>query len=332
MPFLSIIVPIYNIEKYLPQCIESILRQSFNDFEIILVDDGSPDNCPSICDYYATLDNRIKVIHKKNGGLSDARNAGIDVASGEYLLFIDGDDYMKELSLEKIMQVLKGNTIDIDMLICPLIKTYPNGKEIIDYLPINNENQLLDQNEMLSKMIISKTTFWGAGKNVYRRSIVKNNKLKFKLNLIGAEDCEFFMRYIRLCHSFFLINTPVVHYRLEREGSITNVMSSSAIMGQLQVFYDNYHIYKNKKQNEKIKVETFFANKFANTISLLPYLRDKVELKDVSIYIQSRKHILNDTKGRKYSFAKIFWMFLGYYGGSTILQKIKHFVMKKASI
>ncbi|MCM3731601.1 glycosyltransferase [Fictibacillus nanhaiensis] len=326
MPFLSIIVPIYNIEKYLPQCIESILGQSFNDFELILVDDGSPDNCSNICDQYAASDNRIKVIHKKNGGLSDARNAGLDVALGKYLLFIDGDDYMKELTLEKIMQAFKRNIIDIDMLICPLIKTYPNGQEIIDYLPINSEHQLLDQNNMLAKMIISRTTFWGAGKNVYRRSIIEKNKLQFKFDLIGAEDCEFFMRYIRLCQSFFLINTPVVNYRLEREGSITNVMSSSAIMGQLQVFYNNYHVYKSEKQNEKTQVKTFFANKFANTISLLPYLRNKVDLRNVLRFIQSHKHILNDTRGRKYSVAKMFWLIFGYNGGSILLQKIKKLV------
>lgn len=319
-------MPIYNIEKYLPQCIESILGQSFNDFELILVDDGSPDNCPNICDRYAASDNRIKVIHKKNGGLSDARNAGLEIALGKYLLFIDGDDYMKELTLEKIMQPLIGSIIDIDMLICPLIKKYPNGQEVIDYLPINSEQQLLDQNKLLDKMIISKTTFWGAGKNVYRRSIIEKHKLQSKLNLIGAEDCEFFMRYIRLCENFYLINIPVVKYRLEREGSITNVMSSSAIMGQLQVFYDNYHVYKSEKQNKKTQVKTFFANKFANTISLLPYLRNKSDLTNVSSFIQSHKHILNDTKGHKYSVAKMFWLIFGYNGGSQILKIIKKMI------
>lgn len=326
MPFLSIIVPIYNIEKYLPQCIESILEQSFNDFELILVNDGSPDNCPSICDYYAALDNRIKVIHKKNGGLSDARNAGIDVALGKYLFFVDGDDYMKELTLQKIMQPIQGNNNNIDMLIFPLIKTYPNGQEITEYLPINSEQQLLDQSNMLDKMIISRTNFWGVSKNVYRRSIIEKNKLHFKLNLIGAEDCEFFMRYTHHCRGFLLINSPVINYRVEREGSITNVMSSSAIMGQLQVFYDNYHVYKSEKQNEKTQVKFFFANKFANTISLLPYLRNKGDLRNVSRFIHSHKDILIDTRGRKYSVAKMFWLVLGYNGGSILLQKIKKLV------
>ena len=90
-PMISIIVPVYNVESYLADCIDSITVQTFKDIEIILVDDGSPDNCPAICDEYASRDNRIRVIHKQNGGLSDARNAGIQLASGRYLGFIDSD-------------------------------------------------------------------------------------------------------------------------------------------------------------------------------------------------------------------------------------------------
>lgn len=94
MPKISIIVPIYKVEKYLSRCVDSILNQTFTDFECILVDDGSPDNCPEICDEYAKRDKRIRVIHKQNGGLSDARNAGIDIAQGEYFGFVDSDDWI----------------------------------------------------------------------------------------------------------------------------------------------------------------------------------------------------------------------------------------------
>ncbi|HFU5892253.1 TPA: glycosyltransferase family 2 protein, partial [Enterococcus faecium] len=89
---ISIIVPIYNVEQYLRKCVDSILAQTFTDFEVILVDDGSPDNSGAICDEYAKLDSRVRVIHKENGGLSDARNAGIEIAKGKYLGFVDSDD------------------------------------------------------------------------------------------------------------------------------------------------------------------------------------------------------------------------------------------------
>ena len=89
----SVIIPIYKVEQYLRQCVDSVLAQTYTDVEIILVDDGSPDSCPAICDEYAKKDSRIKVIHKPNGGLSDARNAGLDMAQGEYVLFLDSDDW-----------------------------------------------------------------------------------------------------------------------------------------------------------------------------------------------------------------------------------------------
>jgi len=108
---LSIIIPVYRVEKSLERCLESIVRQSFQDFEMILVDDGSPDRCPQICDEWAGRDPRIKVIHKANGGLSDARNAGIERAQGEYLTFVDSDDYLDTDTYERVMPLMEQNDI-----------------------------------------------------------------------------------------------------------------------------------------------------------------------------------------------------------------------------
>lgn len=107
---ISVIVPVYNVEKYSERCIESIINQTYKNLEIILVDDGSPDTCPMICDEYAKKDDRIVVIHKENGGLSDARNAGIEIAKGEYFAFIDSDDYISEEFLSKLYMSLKSNS------------------------------------------------------------------------------------------------------------------------------------------------------------------------------------------------------------------------------
>ena len=113
MPLISVIVPVYKVEKYLCQCIDSILSQTFSDFELFLVDDGSPDNCGKICDEYAKKDSRIIVIHKANGGLSDARNVAIDVAKGDFLTFIDSDDYVSENHLESLYTALKDTDSDM---------------------------------------------------------------------------------------------------------------------------------------------------------------------------------------------------------------------------
>jgi glycosyltransferase involved in cell wall biosynthesis len=112
--YISVIVPVYNVEKYIEQCILSIIKQTYKEYELILVDDGSPDNCPAICDKYAATYNNIKVIHKKNGGLSDARNVGVLSCSGEYVTFIDSDDYVDKHYLETLVDLADGcNSISV---------------------------------------------------------------------------------------------------------------------------------------------------------------------------------------------------------------------------
>lgn len=137
---ISVIVPIYNVEKYLQRCVDSIINQTYRNLEIILVDDGSPDNCPKMCDDYAKIDNRIKVVHKENGGLSDARNAGMKVAAGEYVSFIDSDDYISLDFYKTLLQAIIDN--DSDIVECGVVKFYENGKfdEYSDDQMIKNFN------------------------------------------------------------------------------------------------------------------------------------------------------------------------------------------------
>ena len=110
---ISIVVPVYKVEKYLNRCVDSILNQTYTDFECILVDDGSPDKCGQICDEYAELDKRIRVIHKENGGLSDARNVGIDAAKGEYILFVDSDDWIHPQLIELTLKIIIKEKADV---------------------------------------------------------------------------------------------------------------------------------------------------------------------------------------------------------------------------
>ena len=113
MPKLSIIVPVYNVEKYIRKCIDFILGKTFKDFELILVDDGSPDNCGEICESYARNDNRIRVIHRANGGLSAARNTGLSYATGKYIGFVDSDDYVSPVMYEKLINSIEKHNADI---------------------------------------------------------------------------------------------------------------------------------------------------------------------------------------------------------------------------
>ena len=116
--FLSVIIPVYNVEKYLHQCIDSVLRQTYNDYEVILVDDGTPDNSGKICDEYAKKDIRITVIHKTNGGISSARNAGLDIATGDYIMFVDSDDYLcDDNCFQKLFNKINENKYDFVIII-----------------------------------------------------------------------------------------------------------------------------------------------------------------------------------------------------------------------
>ena len=138
MPKISIIIPIYNLEKYLDKCIKSILNQTFKDFELILVNDGSTDKSGVICDNYKKVDDRIVVIHKENGGTSSARNIGIDIARGKYIGFVDGDDYIHENMYYELYENLIKNNSDIS--ICKFVRVYDNSE-----MKFSNNN-LLEEN------------------------------------------------------------------------------------------------------------------------------------------------------------------------------------------
>lgn len=142
MSLISVIIPIYNVEKYLDKCVDSIINQTYKNLEIILVDDGSPDNCPKMCDDYAKKDSRIKVVHKENGGLSDARNAGMEVATGEYVSFIDSDDYISLDFYETLLETIVDN--DSDIVECGVVKFYEDNSfdEYSDDLKVTNYDTL----------------------------------------------------------------------------------------------------------------------------------------------------------------------------------------------
>lgn len=150
---ISVIVPVYKVEKYLHKCIESILEQSYKDYELILVDDGSPDDCPDICDFYAEQYSNIIVIHKENGGLSDARNAGIKIARGEYITFIDSDDYVDQNYLITLISLLEKYDADISVT---GIKTFYENEVIPQKNGIIREYVYTGM-EALEKMLYQKT-------------------------------------------------------------------------------------------------------------------------------------------------------------------------------
>lgn len=148
MPLISVIVPVYKVEEFLKRCVDSILSQTFRDFELFLVDDGSPDNCGEICDEYAEKDTRVIVIHKKNGGLSDARNVALDRASGEYITFIDSDDYVLNNHLESLLFAL--NETNSDIAIANITSFCSDGVDTNFYSPSEKLQLLNNKKDIFS--------------------------------------------------------------------------------------------------------------------------------------------------------------------------------------
>jgi len=220
-PLFSIIVPIFNVEKYIHRCIESTLSQTYEDIEIILVDDGSTDNCPKICDEYSQIDKRIKVIHKKNGGLSDARNTGLLEAKGSYILFLDSDDYLEKEACEVLSQYINlSNEHDLPDIIVGNAKMIM-GNRITFMRNINNTHPKYyeDGSEFLKEQLISKTICMAACLNIYRRDFLIQNNLLFKFGILH-EDEQWTPRVFFMAKK--VIDTGVFFYNYEiREGSIT---------------------------------------------------------------------------------------------------------------
>lgn len=232
LPLLSIIVPIYNVEKYLHACVESLLNQTLQDIEIILVDDGSPDNCPEICNNYALKDHRIKVIHKENQGLGYARNSGLEIATGKYITFIDPDDYIDKDAYETLCYIAEKNKLDT--LRFNNIRFSDTGwKSEKNY---NNEFILFDKQEEIKKIALSlfdTTCVKGNIINqlggsscmaIYNRHIIEEFSINFlSERLYISEDLIFnFYFYLHSSKIGYLSNT-YYHYRIN-EHSLTQTV------------------------------------------------------------------------------------------------------------
>lgn len=207
----SIIVPVYKVEQYLERCVQSLLHQTYHDIEIILVDDGSPDRCPQMCDDYARIDARVKVVHKVNRGLSDARNVGIRVASGDYLIFVDSDDYIE---LNACEQLALFTDTEYDVIIAD---AFVEGGSL-NLTHIETKDAMTGE-EYLKRAYQSECAPMAAWLNVIRRTFLMKNELFFKEGILH-EDEEFTPRLLLKAHHVICSNVHFYHYVI-RDDSIT---------------------------------------------------------------------------------------------------------------
>lgn len=213
-PKLSVIVPVYKVEKYLPRCIESILEQIFPDFELILIDDGSPDNCPTICDAYAAKDFRIKVIHQTNAGVSVARNKGLDLASGQYITFVDSDDCLDVNCYARMLEAIERT--QADMAICGFLYEYPDGQT--ELRSANGGDIFLSHHELVScEFDIPWSIRTGTCNKLFKKELLQN--IRFRTDLKCCED-TFFLHECLMQHrcSAVFIQEPY-YINFQRPGS-----------------------------------------------------------------------------------------------------------------
>ena len=260
MSTVSIIVPIYKVEDYIRECIDSILAQTYPDFELILVDDGSPDSCGRICDDYAKRDNRIKVVHKVNGGLTSARNAGLEVAKGEWIMHVDGDDWIEPDMIESLIEA--AQITGADMVIGDFVKYGPSAG--YNKLPTWSSDK---KKSMTNYIAYVMTTIWGS---IAKRSLYADHSLK---SPEGISYCEDFHLIVRLCHfakKVVNVHRSFYHYRY-RPTSIMSSMSGKTEADEQWVYQDTIRFFKEQGVYEDYrKVMSWRVLKSAQELLLDP--------------------------------------------------------------
>lgn len=214
---ISVIIPIYKVEKYIHKCIDSVINQTYKNIEVLLVDDGSPDDCPQICDDYALKDSRVKTIHKKNGGLSDARNIGIKNSIGKYIAFVDGDDYIDKEYVEELYKAIILN--DADLAICDFDKVDDNYKKINEKHSSFYNKTIENKEEAIAMSVNGGIRYITCWNKLYNRKLFTN--ITFPIGKYHED--EFIAHQILYeCNRIVTIDKPLYKY-VQHNNSIMNI-------------------------------------------------------------------------------------------------------------
>jgi glycosyltransferase involved in cell wall biosynthesis len=309
MPLFSVIIPVYKVEEYLHKCVNSVLDQNFDDIEVLLVDDGSPDNCPSICDEFAQQDPRVTVIHKKNGGLSDARNSGIKAAMGDYILFLDSDDYWEGKDcLKNLVNSIKLKKADV---------TFYGTKDVslVDHSEIITRGyydlaSVQKGKEEAIKSLFETGQFPGsAWVLAVKRNLLLENEIYF-ITGIKAEDIDWLTHLFTKAKTFDAVNDPFYMYIKNRPGSITNTADLKSAKDIL---------FSVSKWHASLKLDVTNSNRYLLSYLAYQYLTsfiifsklNKTDRKILLPIIQKEKSILHYLYGKKGQFGRASVRLLG---------------------
>ena len=274
---ISIIIPIYNLIGKVERCLDSVLAQTVKNFELLLIDDGSYDGSEIICDIYAKKDKRVRVFHKTNGGVSAARNLGIENAKGKLITFIDGDDFVSNDYLESLL------IFDEDLCIGSVYYSKPNG--VVYSICHKEKNQIVNSNKQYIAEWFDRGSLYSVWACMFKTSIIKKFKLKFLTNITRGEDVIFMLNYVNCCKKVRFSSNYIYYYvRYGREGS------SSAMLNSNNIFALDYLYMYLKKYFKRNGISSKLVNSYEFWIKceLRGYLYDIVRNQKLSD-IQKKK-------------------------------------------
>lgn len=280
-PIISIIVPVYNAEFYLSRCINSILSQTFTDFELLLIDDGSTDQSSEICDKYAVKDARIRVFHKKNGGVSSTRNVGLDEAKGEWIMFVDADDYLLKKSLELLLK--ESNA---DLIVGGFSRIHLSSGKVYSFVPdhriIRIGTSIVFPEDWVGTYL---STPWC---KLFKKEIIKNKKIRFRQDLFYGEDTDFVFRYTIEIGSIQFISEQVYCYCYAGERFGKYALKAKDLEKLIDCTNQNFDLLSQKTSVPFFELRNEFLHDYCSL-----YL-------DGLLKIQSYKVFLKETKSYEY--------------------------------
>lgn len=234
---ISIIIPVYNVSQYLNECIKSVVNQSYKDFECILIDDGSSDGSEIICDQWTQHDNRIRVIHQPNQGVSKARNKGIAEAQGEYIAFIDSDDWIDSNYLNTLLRPIEES--NVDLVVCGLQQHYSN-ETFKNYSYKTGIIHIERQDTKAFTDINKKFLLFGPVIKLYKRTIIQTHNIHFPPEYTYGEDLLFNYNYLEYVKAIYIIDQCLYHYRIIGNGTLSSIKR----INQFEIDYAQWNILK----------------------------------------------------------------------------------------
>lgn len=269
---ISVIIPVYNIEKYLGECLDSVIKQRYIPDEVILIDDGSTDYSGKICDKYVNEYSYFKVIHRKNKGVSSARNLGIKMAKGDYLLFIDGDDILSPYYIEKLVRGIQQS--DSDLAICG----FSEKKTDVICKDINIAQSYVSiADDMIIELIAGNRCDGYLWNKIWKKCIIDKNNIKFDEDLKIFEDLKFCYDYFTYCGNIFVLELVLYYYR-QRDNSAVRVFDENK---RLQQYRAIDYIYNNENKKQRSKIVKYLKQQKMNFAWL--YLQQVVKNRSVAI-------------------------------------------------